>query len=222
MKKSSITSTFFLIGVILAFTQLASCRAAGEQWVNVRWVDDGDTIILADGRRVRYIGINTPEIRHEDQSPEPFGYQAQAFNKKLVYKQKVRLEFDRQMHDRYQRVLAYIFLPDGTFVNAKLVAEGYAFLLPFRSNRRYASVLLKLQREAMAAGKGIWHHWQETPAAYIGNRRSKRFHRASCPFAAKIKPKNRVHFTKKWDAFWAGYAPAKKCIPKYWSYANSD
>ncbi len=186
----------------------------------VRWVSDGDTIVLQDGRRVRYTAINAPEIQHEDLPAEPFGYKAKAFNKKLVSQKSVCLEFDKQIYDQYGRTLSYVFLKDGTFVNATMVVKGYAFYLYRRPNLNYSSILLKSQRDAMRANKGIWQNWREQKATYVGNKRSKRFHLPSCSFAKKIKSSNRVLFTKKWSAFWAGYAPAKRCIQDYWSYAE--
>jgi len=85
--------------------------------VRVRWVDDGDTIVLIDDRRVRYIGINAPEIEHGDQPADPFGYEARELNRRLVFRKKVRLEYENQKTDRHGRVLAYVFLSRGTFVN---------------------------------------------------------------------------------------------------------
>jgi micrococcal nuclease len=179
-------------------------------------VQDGDTVVLEDDTHVRYIGMNAPEIEHEDRRAEPFGNKAKSFNKKLVYRQTVRLEFDREQHDQYRRLLAYVFLKDGTFVNAKLVSRGYAFYL-FRSpNLKYGSILHKSQQDAMSAGWGIWQNWREQSAHYFGNKRSRRFHLPSCPFAKKISVRNRIVFSKKWDAFWTGYAPAKKCVTQWW------
>jgi endonuclease YncB( thermonuclease family) len=165
------------------------CYAFCEQEVladscyQVRWVDDGDTIVLKDGRRVRYTAINAPEIQHKDQQAEPLGYKAKGFNKKLVYQKSVCLEFDKETQDQYGRTLAYVFLKDGTFVNATMVVEGYAFYLYRRPNLNYNSMLLKSQRDAMRANKGIWQNWREQKATYVGNKRSKRFHLPSCSFA---------------------------------------
>jgi micrococcal nuclease len=71
-------------------------------------VEDGDTVVLEDDTHVRYIGMNAPEIEHEDRRAEPFGSKAKAFNKKLVYRQTVRLEFDREQHDQYGRLAELI------------------------------------------------------------------------------------------------------------------
>jgi micrococcal nuclease len=165
---------------------------------------------------VRYIGINAPEIEHEDSEAEPFGYKAKALNKKLVYRQVVRLEFDRDQHDQYGRLLAYVFLKDGSFVNADLVSRGFAFYLFRKPSLKYDSILQKSQQEAMSAGWGIWKNWREQSSTYFGNKRSRRFHLSSCQFAKKISIRNRIVSSKKWDAFWAGYAPSKKCVTKWW------
>ncbi len=212
---------FFSLFPVLAAALLlltAGCLEA-RTWYTVRWVDDGDTIVLDDGRRVRYIGVNTPEIAHEDRKAEPFGDRAKALNSKWVLKKQVRLEFDRQRHDRYGRLLAYVFLKDGTFINERLVGEGMAYCLYLRPNVKYHGQLLKAQQAAMKSSMGLWQGWQEKTARYIGNKRSRRFHLPTCSFAKKIKPKNRVIFATRWDAFFAGFAPAKRCLRQYWSYS---
>ncbi|MBW2406005.1 MAG: thermonuclease family protein [Deltaproteobacteria bacterium] len=83
----------------------------------MKWVHDGDTIVLTDGRYVRYIGINAPEIAHDNHKAEAFGYEAKNYNKSLVRSKTVRLEFDKEKYDRHGRLLAYVFLLNGTFIN---------------------------------------------------------------------------------------------------------
>ena len=184
----------------------------------VKWVNDGDTIVLTNGLRVRYIGIDAPEIDHENQKAQPYGYQARSFNKKHVLSQKIGLEFDREHHDRYGRLLAYIFLADGSFLNERMLEQGFAFYLHRRPNVKYDKRLLKAQQKAMKAQKGLWRNWKEMQGRYIGNQNSNRFHLTTCPLAKTIQWKNRTIFHTKWDAFHAGYAPAKKCIIEFWSY----
>ena len=89
-------------------------------------VVDGDTIVLSNGERLRYIGVDTPETKHPKKGLQCYGKEASAFNKKLVEGKKVKLEFDVQQKDRYGRLLAYVYLEDGTFVNAELLRKGYA------------------------------------------------------------------------------------------------
>ncbi|MBC2696390.1 MAG: hypothetical protein HF982_14165 [Desulfobacteraceae bacterium] len=205
MKKSIILCLFILL--ICAVGQ-----SFAESWFNVKWVDDGDTIVLMDGRRVRYIGINAPEINHKGKKAEPYGYSAKNYNKNMVLSKKVRLEFDKEKHDRYGRLLAYVFLEDGTFVNKVMIKQGYAYFLYRNPHKRYNRKLLKAQRDAMIAKRGIWNNWKEEKNKYLGNKASKRFHLETCTFGKKTGLKNRIFFSNKWDAFWEGFAPCKRCV----------
>ena len=190
-------------------------QASTAEWNQVKWVVDGDTVVLVDGQKVRYIGINAPEVAHNDQTAEPYGEAAKRFNALLVNRKKVRLELDKERFDRFHRLLAYVFLENGTFVNAEIISNGYAYLLKKRPNLKYDSILLQSQRSAMSAKKGIWQNWKENKNTVIGNKNSHRFHLPTCPFGKQIKPQNRVVYRKKWDAFWDGYAPAKRCMPVF-------
>jgi endonuclease YncB( thermonuclease family) len=190
--------------------------AGAQEWQTVRWVDDGDTIVLDNRSRIRYIGINAPEVAHKDQPTEPYGAAAKKYNITLVYRKQIRLEYDTDRKDRHGRVLAYVFLRDGRFVNELVLRQGYAFLLYDKLNHRYDDLFLKIQQEAMRSGKGIWHAWRGSKTEYLGNRTSRRFHLKNCPFGKKTARKNRVYFKTKWDAFWAGFAPAKGCLREYW------
>jgi len=107
------TFSYVRLALSIIFFLLTTGYSSAQTWYSVKWVNDGDTIVLTNGWRVRYIGIDAPEIDHENQKAQPYGYKAASFNKK----------------------------------------------------------------------------W-----------------------------KNRIIFSTKWDAFHAGYAPAKKCIKDFWSY----
>ncbi|MGD8893335.1 MAG: thermonuclease family protein [Desulfobacterales bacterium] len=202
---------FYLFVFFLSFF-LAGRSLFAHEWFHVKWVNDGDTIVLADGRHVRYIGINSPEIDHEKNKAEFFGYEAKKYNKTLVLSKMVRLEFDKETHDRYGRTLAYVFLGNGVFVNNAMIEQGYAYCLSRRPNIKYDQVLLRSQRDALSSERGIWKCWQEKKGRYWGNRKSKRFHYTTCPFGKKISRKNKIIFFRIRDAFWAGYAPCKKCM----------
>jgi micrococcal nuclease len=210
--------SLLVVSIVLA----AAGYSSAQTWHTVKWVDDGDTIVLATGQRVRYLGINAPEIDHADQKAQPYAYEAMSFNKNMVMSRQIRLEFDTERYDRYGRMLAYIFLPDGAFVNFRLLQNGLAFYLYRLPNVKYDKILLKAQLDAMASSKGLWRNWQEEKGKYIGNLKSRRFHVTACPLAKKIKPANRIEFVSKWDAFQAGYAPAKKCLEQFWSYGQGN
>jgi micrococcal nuclease len=140
-----------------------SASAGPLEGVVVRVVD-GDTIYvqLADRvEKIRYIGVNTPEIHHPIKGEEPGGREAAAMNRRLVGGRHVRLELDVRSRDRYGRLLAYVWLGD-TMVNAELVRRGYAQVMTVPPNVRYQDLFVKLQREARDAGRGLWREIQPT------------------------------------------------------------
>jgi micrococcal nuclease len=110
-----------------------------------------------DGRieKVRYIGVNAPEVRHPTKGEEPGGREASAVNRRLVGGKQVRLELDVQRRDQYGRLLAYVWVDD-LMVNAELVRQGYAQVMTVPPNVRYQELFLKLQREARAARRGLF------------------------------------------------------------------
>lgn len=204
---------FLCLQLILLSVLLFSRTGLVQEWNKVKWVNDGDTIVLSDGRHVRYIGINAPEIAHDNQKAEAFGYEAKKYNQSLVRSKKVRLEFDKEKYDRYGRLLANIFLSDGTFINKEMIEKGYAYALPRKPNVKYDRMLLQIQRDAMSAKQGMWRNWNDKESEeYLGSERSKRFHLKTCPYVKRIKKRNRVFFKRKWDAFWNGFAPCKRCM----------
>ncbi len=137
----------------------AACTPVGGVAV-VQEVIDGDTVQLASGERVRYIGIDTPEVRVRREgrwvyAPEPFAEEASALNRRLVEGHRVRLEADREPCDRYQRRLAYLFV-DEVFVNAELVRQGLAVVKIFPPNDKYQETLRSVQAGARARHTGLW------------------------------------------------------------------
>ncbi len=137
--------------VVLLVLLLASAASAQV----VERVVDGDTVIVAGVGSVRLIGVDTPETKHPTRAVERFGGEASAFLTRLVRSRAVRLEFDWQRTDRYGRTLAYLYLEDGTFVNAEIVRQGYGFAYtkyPFKFLEEFRA----LEREAREAGRGLW------------------------------------------------------------------
>ena len=116
-------------------------------------VIDGDTIdVLIDGEeyRVRYVGVDTPE------RDEPFYREATSANRRMVEGETVTLVIDVSETDRFGRLLRYVYLDDGTFVNAELIADGYARLVTFPPDVSNADFFASLQRDARQAGRGLW------------------------------------------------------------------
>ncbi len=113
---------------------------------------DGDTIIIEGGYRVRYIGIDTPEIYP---GVEAFGIEARQANRWLVEGKEVRLERDVSETDKYGRLLRYVYV-DGVFVNAELVKQGLAWARAYPPDTKYQDYLEKMEAEAREAGWGMW------------------------------------------------------------------
>jgi len=112
-------------------------------------VIDGDTIELQGGRRVRYLGIDTPE------PGEYYADEATARNIELVEGKIVELQSGKRDEDEYGRLLRYVYV-DGIFVNAELVAQGYATAYIFDPNDRYSQILVQLEQYAKMRGRGLW------------------------------------------------------------------
>jgi micrococcal nuclease len=130
---------------------------------------DGDTLVLENGERVRLIGIDTPEMhesnklyrdaertRQDISTIQKLGRRAYKFTKNLVEGKRVSLEFDVERRDKYERLLAYVYLKDGTFVNAEIIKQGYASLMTYPPNVKYADLFLKLYQEAREDRRGLW------------------------------------------------------------------
>lgn len=129
-------------------------------YVYVTKVIDGDTFWVDDGIeeiKVRFIGIDAPEIHNAGGKKKGyFGEEAKEYVTKLTEHKWVRLELDVREKDQYQRLLAYIYLEDGTFLNAHLVANGYAVVDTHPPNVKYADFFIKLQRDARDGKLGLW------------------------------------------------------------------
>ena len=141
-----------LLGLVLPVTGQSALEGAVVRIV------DGDTIhVRVDGRleKVRYIGVNTPEVHHPRKGEEPGGRAAAAVNRDLVTGRRVRLELDVQSRDRHGRLLAYVWVDD-TMINAELVRRGFAQVMTVPPNVRHQSLFLELQRQARDAGRGLW------------------------------------------------------------------
>ena len=126
----------------------------------VERIIDGDTVELAGGTRLRYIGIDTPESRRREgnrwiEDPQPYAKEATEANRRLVEGKKVRLEYDVEPYDRYGRTLAYVYV-DSTFVNETLLRDGYAGLLTIPPNVRYVERFREVAKEAREANRGLW------------------------------------------------------------------
>jgi len=139
---------------------VALSLAWSAEQATVTRVVDGDTLVVSiAGReeRGRLIGVDTPETVHPQKPVEYFGKEASAFTKRMAEGAVVRLETDPGTADRdkYNRLLRYVYLPDGKLLNAEIIAQGYGFAytsFPFSKMEEFR----QLEREAREAGRGLW------------------------------------------------------------------
>jgi micrococcal nuclease len=200
--------------IFLCILASACISLSPDAYRSVRFIYDGDTILLDGGQKVRLLGIDAPEMGHDGQKSELMARAAWKFICGLLKKSRVRLEYDEEKKDRHGRLLAYVFLENGDMVNAILVRKGLAHVMLKHPNLKYKELLLDCQRKAIKEKLGIWSHRFKTEETfYLGNLSAYRFHRPSCPFGEKISGKNRVRFHSRQDAFWAGYSPCRRCQP---------
>jgi micrococcal nuclease len=145
--------TRFVISSILT-PLIIAISAYGQNFI-VKKVIDGDTLLLTNGEYVRLIGVDTPETKHPEKPVEYFGEEAYRFTKRMVEEKEVRLEYDQTRRDKYGRLLAYVYLVDGTFLNAEIIKQGYGFAYtkyPFK----YLEGFRRHEREAREKKRGLW------------------------------------------------------------------
>jgi len=141
-----------LIFIILSFS------SSSQDVHTVIRVIDGDTIVLVNGEKVRLIGVDSPEKNHPDKPIEYFSLEAMEYTKSRLLNKQVRLEYDWEQRDKYNRILAYIYLEDSTLFNLELIETGYAFALtkfPFKHKDQF----IEAEQKAKAKGIGIWKNF---------------------------------------------------------------
>jgi micrococcal nuclease len=177
-------------------------------------VIDGDTLVLSGGAHVRLLGIDAPEMAHDGQPADFLAYKAKVVLTELALHRRISLQYDLLRYDHYGRLLAYLYLPDHTFINATLVRRGLARVYTIAPNFGHREELLTAQRQAIEADRGIWKKLlQQDEPYYIGNKNTLRLHRPNCPFGAHMARSNRVRFTSLKKAFLEGYSPCRSCKP---------
>lgn len=123
--------------------------------LRVRQVIDGDTITVSGVGTVRLLGVDAPEKTGGYRESEPYGDAATRFMRDLVAGKLVRLEYDGERKDQYNRTLAYVYLEDGTLANEAIIRAGYAETyrrFEYRLKPRFQAA----EREARQARRGMW------------------------------------------------------------------
>ncbi len=138
---------------------------------HVRKVYDGDTIILEDGKHIRLLGVNTPEIESRQRAEEPGGVAAKKWLQAQLHDKKVYLEYDEVKIDKYKRQLAHVFLSNGKHLNVMLLENGWGTVSIIPPNGRYSDKLIQAQQHAEKMRLGIWAmpEYQLEPITKIAN-----------------------------------------------------
>jgi len=195
MKNSTIILLILLFTSSLLFSQ--------DTTYKVKRVIDGDTIELENGEKVRLIGIDTPE------AGQHYGKEASNFTRKMVEGKQVRIIFDVQKKDRYNRLLAYVFLEDSIFLNAELLKQGYAKIATYPPNVKYVEEFRQLDQEARENVRGLWVPVQkqtQSVTVYI-TRTGSKYHRADCRYLRKSSIPISLEEAK------GRYSPCSACSP---------
>lgn len=160
LKKAPQVGAFFMLVWFSALaTAAATCTApAGLASVQVRHVIDGDTLKLQDGRSVRLIGLNAPELRRKGRSAEPFAVAARERLRALVRASDGRLLIQpgAEPQDKYGRTLAHLYGRDGASLEAQLLREGLAFQVAIAPNVDQVACQQWAERQARNAALGVW------------------------------------------------------------------
>lgn len=142
------------------YQPVAQAPVTQAGYYNVSKFDDGDTIVVdmnGVDEKVRFIGVDTPETHDPRKPVQCFGKVAAEFTKNLIGNNQVRLEADptNTNRDRYNRLLRYVYLPDGTLVNLEIIIQGYGFAyLSFPVQK--ADEFRLAQKNARENEKGLW------------------------------------------------------------------
>jgi micrococcal nuclease len=215
-------SAAFVLPLLLALPLFA---APGDEVGSVLRVVDGDTLqvrIAGRAEKVRLIGVDTPESVDPRRPVQYFGKEAAEFTRGLAAGRTVTLQGEQGApgRDKYNRLLRYVFLPDGRLLNAEIIRQGYghAYLrYPFSRMEEFRAH----ERRARAQGLGLWAAGARPAVApasplvrgpLVGSLRGRVFHRPGCVKAARIGPANRIVFADSREATSAGYGPCRVCL----------
>ncbi len=213
----------FFQAVLVAAIFFSATATAETFFAQVRFCIDGDTVVVRNNRKVRLAGIDTPEKASEGIPAQYYARESQQLTQQLVLHQQVKIvPVSGTGKDRYGRLVAEVFLPDGSSLNEQLLRKGAAYFYDHKElsdsmRRRFLSA----QAAALTERTGFWKHMLERPEAgdaFIGNRKSRRFFSVPCSGTVRIAPRNRVLFPDLETAFRNGYAPVRSC--SIWPYVT--
>ncbi len=128
-------------------------------------VIDGDTIkVIIKGNvfNVRFLGVDAPELKNRVQKIEHYSKESRLFTFKMLNNKSILLifgdpEYNENRIDKYDRLLAYVYLENGTFFNELMIKEGYAYVYK-KFSFRYMDEFIKIEQEARENKIGLWNY----------------------------------------------------------------
>ncbi len=163
-KKNSLRYLIYIAAAFAAFffkgndiiMNIKNSEDADKEAFSVERVIDGDTFVLENGQKVRLIGIDAPELEKQGEEGEYYANEARDFLDKLISKKRVYLIKDTSETDKYKRLLRYVYLEDGSFINEILVLEGYAQAKEYKPDVKHFQQLKTAEQKAKKSNEGIW------------------------------------------------------------------
>jgi len=137
----------------------------GYDFYPVKTVYDGDTVVLLDGRKIRFLGVNTPEVAHRGNKADAGGKAAKLWLQEKLKNTRVRLEMGVEKTDKYGRTLAHLITENKEHINVQLVALGLGTMNIFPPNLTYVRELAEAEKQAEQAKLGIWGDPEYAPIA---------------------------------------------------------
>ncbi len=150
----------FFIPIYVSADNCTSTSLSSPEKAVVKWVYDGDSLLLTDKRKIRIIGIDTPETKHHKQKAQAYGAKAREALRELLnnYNNRVILKYGKERKDKYSRTLAHVYLPDGTNISNWMLQQGYAKTLAYPPNINLAECYKREEKIAQSQSLKIWRY----------------------------------------------------------------
>jgi len=202
--------------VLAASVFLAASASAADstqpQWYTVNEIISGDSFRVDGGSVVRYASLTAPDPRSEVKRIEDFATESIAFNKQLLEGRKVSLEWGSRIRDKKGRYLAYVHTEDGTFINQKVLAEGFAKLSIEPPNLEYAEALREAAMHARRDKKGLWRHETDhVEISFIADQMKRVYHYPGCELVDDIPSGHQIRFSSSVAAKAEGFRFCNVC-----------
>jgi endonuclease YncB( thermonuclease family) len=193
-------------GLSAAFS--SQCRA---DRLSVVKVYNGAEAKLSDGRKIAYSGISAP-----NKKDKPFFQECLEAHRKLVKNKPIIVMVQPGAKGKRLRRIPVVAFCGTLLINAELIRQGYALAGHSSDDFRYRDLFLELQREADAAGRGLWAYRDTfSEPYYVGSRSGREFHRPDCSRAKDLPFEDRLIFRTKDEALSAGHVQDWRCCPLF-------